>query len=237
VATLHRPKPPVRAAVDRSHQVATGVLLPAQPARWQHPYRARFARTGRGLLAAPQVRVVWMKDTRRNPDGRRLAHGSLARRPDPTEPALPTRSPGHQCQHAGRGRLFLGGAGRAPPIRRRFSRHGVSVGRAFGMHRSPWSGVQPFPEAIDCRGRQPRTARRSPPHQGVDAGRPTDGSRRSPPSPTCSSSSSSANCDNPVPTPRAEVGSLPAAASRRKSREGCHLPAHLHRRGAPTVLA
>lgn len=67
--------------------------------------------------------------------------------------------------------------------------------------------------------------------------RPTDGSRRSPPSPTCSSSSSSANCDNPVPTPRAEVGSLPAAASRRKSREGCHLPAHLHRRGAPTVLA
>jgi hypothetical protein len=62
-------------------------------------------------------------------------------------------------------------------------------------------------------------------------------SRRSPPWPTCSSFTSSANCDSPIPTPTVEVGSLAAAASRRNSREGCHLPAHLHRRGAPTILA
>jgi hypothetical protein len=69
MATLHRPKPPVRAALVLSHQVATGIHVPLSRAAGSILIARWFACTRCGLLPPPQVRVVWMKDTRRNPDG------------------------------------------------------------------------------------------------------------------------------------------------------------------------
>jgi hypothetical protein len=58
----------------------------AQPGRWQHPYRAPVCTLGMRSPRGAPVRVVWTKDTRRNPDG-----GGLLMSQPPVDPTLPSR--------------------------------------------------------------------------------------------------------------------------------------------------
>jgi hypothetical protein len=141
VATLDWAKLPVRAAVDRPIRSATGVHCSAiRLTRSTAVSRGRDG-LGRRPSTTLRTRVVWMKGSLAQPDGLRPSHAQPARRPDLTEPALLTGSPGDNASSPAVAVL----APVEPAERHEFSRREISVEGRPGCTDSTAAEPEPAP--------------------------------------------------------------------------------------------